>query len=46
LQIDGAKLRDNLMNSGPQGNDPAALTTNEYDGYLILDNGDQSIHLA
>jgi minor extracellular serine protease Vpr len=46
LQVDGAKLRANLMNSGPQGNDPIPLTTNEYDGYLILDNGDQSIHLA
>jgi minor extracellular serine protease Vpr len=34
------------MNSGPQGNDPIPLTTNEYDRYLILGNGDQSIHLA
>jgi hypothetical protein len=46
LNIDGAKLRDNLMNSGPQGNDPRPLTTNEYDGYLVLDDGEHPIHLA
>ena len=34
------------MNSGSNGADPAALTTNEYDGYLVLDDGKQPIHLA
>ena len=46
LHIDGTKLRDNLMNSGPQGNDPAPLTANEYDGYIILDDGKRPIRLA
>ena len=46
LTINGALLRGNFMNSGNQGANPAALTTNEYDGYLILDDGSHSIHLA
>jgi minor extracellular serine protease Vpr len=46
VTIDGTKLRGNSMNSGSQGANPAALTTNEYDGYLILDDGKHPIHLA
>jgi minor extracellular serine protease Vpr len=46
MTIDGALLRGNFMNSGSQGANPAALTTNEYDGYLVLDDGTHSIHLA
>lgn len=46
LTIDGSKLRGNFMNSGSSGADPAALTTNEYDGYLILNDGKQPIALA
>jgi subtilisin family serine protease len=46
LTIDGAKLRGNFMNSGSAGADPATLTTNEYDGYLVLDDGKQPIRLA
>jgi hypothetical protein len=46
LTIDGALLRGNFMNSGSQGANPAALTLNEYDGYLILDDGQHPIHLA
>jgi len=46
LTIDGAKLRDNYMNSGSQGANPEVLTLNEYDGYLILDDGLHPIHLA
>ena len=46
LTIDGAKLRGNFMNSGSGGADPATLTTNEYDGYLVLDDGKHPIHLA
>lgn len=46
MTIDGTLLRGNFMNSGSQGANPAALTTNEYDGYLILDDGSHPIHLA
>ncbi len=46
MTIKGALLRGNFMNSGSQGANPAALTTNEYDGYLVLDDGTQPIHMA
>jgi subtilisin family serine protease len=46
LTIDGELLRGNFMNSGSAGADPSALTTNEYDGYLVLDDGEHPIHLA
>jgi subtilisin family serine protease len=46
MTIDGTKLRGNSMNSGSQGANPATLTTNEYDGYLVLDDGTHPIHLA
>jgi subtilisin family serine protease len=46
LTIDGAKLRDNLMGSGAEGNNADFLTINEYDGYLILDDNQHPIHLA
>lgn len=46
LVVDGAKLRGNFMNSGSAGGDPATLTTNEYDGYLVLDDGKHPIRLA
>jgi minor extracellular serine protease Vpr len=45
ITIDGSKLRGNHMNSGSQGADPAGLTLNEYDGYLLLDDGRQPLHL-
>ncbi len=45
LTIDGAKLRGNFMSSGSQGANPAALTTNEYDGYLVLDDGRHQLQL-
>jgi minor extracellular serine protease Vpr len=45
LTIDGASLRGNFMNSGSAGANPATLTTNEYDGYLVLDDGKHPIHL-
>jgi minor extracellular serine protease Vpr len=45
ITIDGSKLRGNNMNSGSQGADPAGLTLNEYDGYLLLDDGRQELHL-
>ena len=37
MTIDGSDLRNNLMNSGSQGGNPAVLTTNEYDGYLLFE---------
>lgn len=46
LTIEGAKLRDNLMSSGPEGNNADFLTINEYDGYLTLDDNQHPIHLA
>jgi subtilisin family serine protease len=46
MTIDGSRLRGNYMSSGSQGATPAALTLNEYDGYLMLDDGSHPIHLA
>jgi hypothetical protein len=46
LTINGALLQGNFMNSGNMGANPSGLTTNEYDGYLILDDGSHPIHLA
>lgn len=46
MTIDGNLLRGNFMNSGSMGANPAALTLNEYDGYLILDDRNNPIHLA
>jgi subtilisin family serine protease len=46
LTINGAMLRSNFMNSGSAGADPGGLTTNEYDGYLVLDDGSHPIHMA
>lgn len=45
LTINGALLRGNFMNSGSQGAAPATLTTNEYDGYLVLSNSQHTINL-
>jgi len=46
LTIKGDLLRGNAMNSGSEGANPDALTYNEYDGYLVLDDGIQPIHMA
>jgi minor extracellular serine protease Vpr len=46
ITINGSMLRGNFMNSGSAGADPATLTTNEYDGYIVLDDGKHPIHLA
>lgn len=45
LTINGNLLRGNFMNSGSVGADPSGLTLNEYDGYLILDDGSHPIHM-
>jgi subtilisin family serine protease len=46
LTIHGALLPGNAMNSGSNGANPAALTFNEFDGYLVLDDGEHPIHMA
>ena len=46
MTIDGSLLRGNFMNSGSEGANPAVLTLNEYDGYLMLDDGEHPIHMA
>jgi hypothetical protein len=46
ITINGSMLRGNFMNSGSNGANPAALTTNEYDGYIVLDDGSHPINLA
>ena len=46
ITIDGSKLRGNFMNSGSAGADPTTLTLNEYDGYLVLDDGKHPLNLA
>ncbi len=45
MTIHGDLLRGNYMNSGSMGADPSGLTLNEYDGYLVLDDGSHPIHL-
>lgn len=47
LLINGEKVHDWAMNSGPDGANPDTLTLNEYDGYIDLEGNDGSaIHLA
>jgi hypothetical protein len=46
MTIKGELLRGNYMNSGSGGAEPALLDINEYDGYLVLDDGDHPIHMA
>lgn len=46
MTIKGELLSGNAMNSGSEGANPDALTANEYDGYLTLDDGENPIHLA
>lgn len=38
MTITGSELKDWVMNAGSNGNSGAALTYNEYDGYVWLDN--------
>lgn len=37
MTIEGGKLRNNLMNAGPDGPNPVPLTVQEYDGYLVFE---------
>ena len=45
MSIDGNLLPENFMNSGSNGANPAALTANEFDGYLVFDDGSYPIHM-
>ena len=45
ITIDGSRLPGNFMNSGSQGANADALTANEIDGYLVLDDGKHPIHM-
>lgn len=45
MTIYGDRLPTNHMNSGREGDNSTALTVNEYDGYIILDDGVQPLHL-
>ncbi len=39
FRVRGDRLAPNAMTSGLEGNNPANLTLNELDGYLVLDDG-------
>lgn len=39
LTLRGDRLPGNFMNSGSDGANPGTLTANEFDGYLLLDDG-------
>jgi hypothetical protein len=45
LTIDGSLLPGNFMNSGSNGANPATLTANEYDGYLVLNDGTDQLQI-
>jgi subtilisin family serine protease len=45
MTIKGELLRGNYMNSGSAGADPVGLNINEFDGYLVLSDGQQEIHM-
>lgn len=46
MTIHGELLYGNYMNSGNMGANPSGLDTNEFDGYLTLDDGKHPIHMA
>lgn len=46
MTLKGELLPGNFMNSGSNGADPSGLDTNEYDGYVVLDDGNHPIHMA
>jgi subtilisin family serine protease len=45
LTIDPNLLGANALNSGANGANPAALTAMEYDGYLVLESGDDTLRI-
>ena len=46
MTLKGELLPGNFMNSGSSGADPSGLDINEYDGYVVLDDGNHPIHMA
>jgi len=45
LNVDGTKLRDNLMNSSVGGNAIGPLTAMEYDGYIVFEGSSDKVTL-
>ena len=45
MTIDGALLPNNYMSSGGDGANPATLTANEFDGYLVLSNAHHTFQI-
>lgn len=45
MTINGSLLPGNFMNSGSNGANPAALTANEFDGYLVLESGGHTMQI-
>lgn len=45
MTIKGSHLPANFMNSGSEGANPAALTANEFDGYLVLSSSDHTFQI-
>jgi hypothetical protein len=45
MTINGELLSGNFMNSGSNGANPATLTLNEYDGYLVLNDGTDQLQI-
>jgi subtilisin family serine protease len=45
MTIKGNLLPDNFMNSGSEGANPATLTGNEFDGYLVLTSGSHTFQI-
>lgn len=45
MTINGALLPNNFMSSGGDGANPAALTANEFDGYLVMSSGSHTFQI-
>jgi subtilisin family serine protease len=45
ISVNGERLLSNAMNSGSQGANPATLTLNEIDGFLLLNSPQSRLHL-
>ena len=45
MSIRGELLPDNFLSSGAEGANGEALVNNEYDGYFVIDDGVQPIHM-
>lgn len=45
MTINGEKLPDNIMSSGPNGANPGSLTAMEFDGYIEFNNGSKTLRM-